>query len=322
MPAPHISRRSLIVALFACAAAQPAAAGTYPTQNITFVVSFAPGGIADVVARIVAQKVAERAGWTIIIENRGGAGGDVAARMVSHANPDGYTVLATTTALAINAAASRNKGFAVADLTPVAVVASSPDVLAVHPKSSATTLAEFIAERRGKTISFGSAGVGTTTHVATEYLLRELAKVSVTHVPFNGGMPAVNAALGNHVDLVSASLPTAFSQINEGTLRGIGVAGAKRSPAAPGVPTYGESGYSLQSANWIGFFVPAQTPDPIIARLSAEINEAVKSDDVQKKLEAIGFETIVQTRTAALEYINDELTRWQTMTRAIGFVMN
>ena len=322
MAAPRMSRRSLIIGLFACAAAPPAAGGAYPAQNITFVVSFSAGGVADVIARMVAQKAAERTGWTIVVENRGGAGGNLAARMVSRANADGYTVLATTTALVINASAARNKGFAVEDLTPVTIVAASPDVIVVHPSSSARTLAEFVADHKGKAISFGSAGTGTTTHVATEYLLRELAKLNVTHVPFNGGLPAVNAALGNHVDLVCSSLPTALSQINEGTLRGLGVAGVRRSPAAPDVPTYAESGYSLHSANWIGFFVPSRTPDPIVARLNAEINEAIRSDDMQEKLNSIGFETVVQTPREAMDYFKNELARWLNMTRAIGFLTN
>ncbi len=136
--------------------------------------------MADVIARIVAQKLGERPGWKVIVENRGGAGGNLTARMVSVADADGYTVLASTTALAINATTSRNKGYAVEDFKAVAVVATTPDVFAVHPSNLAKTLAEFIANAKGKTINFGSSGMGTTPHIATEYLLRELAKTSRT----------------------------------------------------------------------------------------------------------------------------------------------
>jgi tripartite-type tricarboxylate transporter receptor subunit TctC len=277
--------------------------------------------VADVVARIVAQKLGERTGWKIVVENRGGAGGNLAARVVSVAQADGYTVLATTTALAINATTSRNKGYAVEDFKAVAVVASTPDVLAVHPSNPAKTLAEFISSAKGKAINFGSSGVGTTPHIATEYLLRELANLNVTHVPFTGGAPAVSAALGNHVDLLSSSLPTAISQINDGGLRALGVAGAGRSPSAPKVPTYAENGYpNLYSATWVGFFVPAQTPDAIVMRLNAEINEAQKAADVPQKLRSIGFDAITTTPTEATDYFKSEVVNWDKMARAIGFL--
>jgi tripartite-type tricarboxylate transporter receptor subunit TctC len=316
----RIARWPLIVGLIAWAASQPAAAQPYPARNITFVVPFAAGGVADVIARIVAQKLGERPGWKVIVENRGGAGGNLAARMVSVAEADGYTVLATTTALAINATTSRNKGYAVEDFKAVAVVATTPDVLAVHPSNLAKTLAEFIANAKGKTINFGSSGMGTTPHIATEYLLRELAKLNVTHVPFSGGAPAVSAALGNHVDLLSSSLPTAISQINDGGLRALGVAAARRSSSAPNVPTYAENGYpNLYSATWIGFFVPARTPDTVVVRLNAEINEALKAADVPQKLRSIGFDVITTTPTEAMDYFKSEVTNWDKMARAIGF---
>ena len=316
----RIARCPLIVALIAWAASQPAAAQPYPARNITFVVPFAAGGVADVIARIVAQKLGERTGWKVIVENRGGAGGNLAARSVSVAEADGYTVLATTTALAINATTSRNKGYAVEDFKAVAVVATTPDVLAVHPSNPAKTLAEFIANAKGKTINFGSSGMGTTPHIATEYLLRELAKLNVTHVPFSGGAPAVSAALGNHVDLLSSSLPTAISQINDGGLRALGIAAARRSPSAPNVPTYAENGYpNLYSATWIGFFVPARTPDTVAVRLNAEINEALKAADVPQKLRSIGFDVITTSPTEAMNYFKSEVTNWDKMARAIGF---
>jgi len=300
-----------------------ARAQAYPAQNITFVVSFAAGGVADIIARMVAQKLGERTGFKVVVENRGGAGGNLAARVVSIAPADGYTVLATTTALAINATTSRNKGYAAEDLKAIAVVASTPDVLAVHPSNPAKTLAEFIVNAKGKAINFGSSGMGTTPHIATEYLLRELAKLNVTHVPFSGGAPAVSAAVGNHVDLLSSSLPTAVSQINDGALRGIGIAGAKRSPSAPNVPTYAESGYpNFQSATWVGFFVPEQTPDAIIARLNAEINEALKAPDVRQKFNLIGFEAITTTPAEATNYFKSEVANWDKMARAIGFSTN
>jgi tripartite-type tricarboxylate transporter receptor subunit TctC len=314
---------SLILGLLACAAAQGAAAQPYPARSVTFVVSFAAGGVADVIARMVAQKLGERTGWKVVVDNRGGAGGNLAARAVSTAPADGYTVLATTTALAINATTSRNKGYAAEDLKAVAVVASTPDVLAVHPSNPAKTLPELIANARGKPINFGSSGMGTTPHIATEYLLRELAKLNVTHVPFAGGAPAVTAALGNHVELLSSSLPTAMVQINDGQLRALGVAAAKRSPSAPAVPTYAESGYAgLHSATWVGFFVPAQTPNDVVVRLNAEINEVLNAADVAQKLTSIGFDAIATTPTQATDFFKSEVVNWDKMASAIGFLTN
>src|SRR5215469_6863656 len=163
--------------LFVAALAQPVRAQTYPTQNITFVVGFAAGGIADVIARLVGQKLSERLGHTVVVENRGGAGGNLAAKAVSIAAPDGYTILATTTALAVNETASKSKGFSVDDLRPVAIVAYSPDVLAVHPSNPAKDMREFIANGRAKSFTFGGPGVGTGPHIAAEYFFREVAKV-------------------------------------------------------------------------------------------------------------------------------------------------
>jgi tripartite-type tricarboxylate transporter receptor subunit TctC len=316
----HKARWFFIVGLIAWTASQPSASQPYPARNITFVVAFAAGGIADVIARTVAQKVAERTGWKLIVENRGGAGGNLGARMVSAAEGDGYTVLATSTSLAINATTSRNRGYAVEDFKAVALVASTPDVLAVHPSNPARTLAEFITNAKGTTITFGSSGMGTTPHIATEYLLRELAGLDATHVPFSGGAPAVSAALGNHVDLLSASLPTAISQINDGALRALGVAAAMRSPSAPNVPTYAENGYpNLYSASWIGFFVPAQTPDSVVLRLNTEINEALRGADVPQKLRSIGFDGITTSPSEADHYFRSEVANWGKMARAIGF---
>jgi tripartite-type tricarboxylate transporter receptor subunit TctC len=168
MRRPNVPRRGavslLLAALFAACCEETAWPQTYPTQNITFVVGFAAGGIADVVARLVGQRLGERLGQTVVVENRGGAGGNLAAKAVSAAAPDGYTILATTTGLAVNETASRNKGFSVDDLRAVAIVAFSPDVLAVHPSNAAKDLQEFVRNGRAKSFTYGSAGVGTGPH--------------------------------------------------------------------------------------------------------------------------------------------------------------
>jgi tripartite-type tricarboxylate transporter receptor subunit TctC len=300
--------------------AQAAGAQTYPTQNITFQVAFAAGGIADVVARLVGQKLGDRLGHTVVVENRGGAGGNIAAKAVSSAAPDGYTILATTTSLAVNETASKNKGFSVNDLRAVAIVAISPDVLAIHPSNPAKDLQEFIKNGKDKGFTYGSAGVGTGPHIGAEYFFREVAKLPAVHVPFTGGAPAVQSAIGNHVDAIVLTLPTVVPPITQGLLRGIGLASATRNTAVPNVPTYGEMGFpNVYSGSWVGFFAPAKTPDAIVAKLNAEINTIMKEPEAQQKLKTIGFDAIIKTTAEATDYFKNEVETWGKMTRAIGY---
>jgi tripartite-type tricarboxylate transporter receptor subunit TctC len=309
-----------LVTLIVAGLAQPAGAQSYPTQNITFQVAFAAGGIADVVARLVGQKLGERLGHTVVVENRGGAGGNIAAKNVSGAAADGYTILATTTGLAVNETASKNKGFSVDDLRPIAIVAFSPDVLAVHPSNPAKDLKEFIANGKQKSFTYGSAGVGTGPHIGAEYFFREVAKVQAIHVPFTGGAPAVQSAIGNHVDAIVLTLPTVVPPMTQGLLRGIGLASAARSSAVPNVPTYGEMGFpNVYSGSWVGFFAPAKTPDAVVAKLNAEINAVMKEPEAQQKLRTIGFDAIIKSQAEAADYFKSEVAAWGKMTRAIGY---
>ncbi len=296
------------------------AQAAYPSQPVTVVVSFAAGGVADVVARLVAQKLGDRGTGKFVIENRGGAGGNLAARLVSTAAADGYTVLATTTALAINAA-SPNKGYATEDLRAVAIAALASDVMAVSPGSSAKNIRELVANAGDKGITFGTPGLGTGPHIAAAYFYQEIAKVMSVHVPFSGGAPAVAAAVGNHVDVINVSLPTAQAQIDQGALRGLGIPSPLRSSALPNVPTYGEAGFpNFHSATWVGFFVPAKTPDAIAEKLNTEINEVLRSPESQQKLKSIGFDPIIKTTAESAEYARDEVALWGKMSRAIGFI--
>jgi tripartite-type tricarboxylate transporter receptor subunit TctC len=300
--------------------APPASAQPYPTQTITFQVAFAAGGIADVVARLVGQKLSERLGHTVVVENRGGAGGNLAAKAVSGAAPDGHTILATTTSLAVNETATKNKGFSADDLRAIAIVAFSPDVLAVHPSNPAKDLREFVKSGKRKSFTYGSAGVGTGPHIGGEYFFREVAKVQALHVPFTGGAPAVAAAVGNHVDAIVLTLPTVVPAITQGLLRGIGLASATRNSAVPDVPTYGEMGFpDVYSGSWVGFFAPAKTPDAIVARLNAEMNLIMQEPQAQEKLKTIGFDVTIKTVGEANDYFRSEVAAWGKMIRAIGY---
>jgi tripartite-type tricarboxylate transporter receptor subunit TctC len=307
-------------ALIVAGMAQPCFAQTYPSQNITFVVAFAAGGFADTVARLVGSKLAERLGQSVVVENRGGAGGNLAAKAVSTAGADGYTILATTTAIAVNDTASKNKGYATDDLRVVAIVASSPDVIAIHPSNPAKDLREFINNAKEKSFTYGSAGVGTGPYIGAEYFFREVAKVKYVQVPFTGGAPAIAAAVGNHVDAVVLTLPPVTPQITGGALRGIGLASPTRSAAVPNVPTYGEMGFpNVYSVSWVGFFAPAKTPDAVVAKLNAEINQIMKESESQQKLKASGFDPIIKSPSEVANYFKSEVAAWGKMVRAIGF---
>jgi tripartite-type tricarboxylate transporter receptor subunit TctC len=316
-----LAYRPLLCMLMAAAVtggARPASAQAYPTQTITFQVAFAAGGIADVVARLAAQKLTERLGYTVVVENRGGAGGNLAAKSVSGAAPDGYSILVTTTSLAVNETATRNRGFSVDDLRTIAIVAFSPDILAVHHSSPAKDLREFI--KNAKSFTYGSAGVGTGPHIGAEYFFREIAKVQAVHVPFTGGAPAVAAAAGNHVDAIVLSLPTVVPPITQGLVRGLGLASPMRNSAVPDVPTYGETGFpDFYSGSWVGFFALAKTPDAVVAKLNAEINAIMREQEAHQKLKTIGFEVMIKNVPEASDYFRSEVSSWGERTRAIGY---
>jgi tripartite-type tricarboxylate transporter receptor subunit TctC len=312
-------RRQLIASLMLVGLVLPASAQTYPSQPINVYVAFAAGGIADTLGRLVATKLGERLKQNVVVENRGGAGGNLAAKAVATAAPDGYTVLATTSALAVNDSASKNKGYETNDLRPVAFVAFSPDVIAIHPSNPAKDLREFIANSKQKTFNYGSAGVGTGPHIGAEYFFKEVAKANSVHIPFAGGAPAVAAALGNHIDAVVLTLPTVTPQIVGGALRGIGLAGEKRNFAVPNVPTYAEMGYpNVVSGSWVGFFVPAKTPNAVVAKLNAEINQLMKDPDAQAKLKTVGFDPVEKNTSEIDAYFRNDVATWGKMVRSVG----
>ncbi|MEA2979705.1 MAG: hypothetical protein QOF09_1528 [Alphaproteobacteria bacterium] len=300
--------------------AQPSLAQTYPSQNVTVIVAFPAGGLADIIGRLVSTKLESRLKQSFVVENRGGAGGNIAAKAVVGAAPDGYTLLATTSGLAANITASKNKGFEQNDLRPVAFVAISPDVIAIHPSNPAKDLKQFIANAKENSFTYGSAGVGTGPQIGAEYFFKEVAKVKYVHVPFQGGAPAITATLGNHVDALVLTLPPTTPHIRSGALRGIGVASDKRNSAIPDVPTYGEMGYpNVYSGSWVGFFAPVKTPDAVVEKLNAEINAVMKEPDSLDKLAKAGFDPMVKSVAEANDYYKSEVESWGRMVNAIGF---
>jgi tripartite-type tricarboxylate transporter receptor subunit TctC len=298
-----------------------AQAPAYPQANkITLIVAFAPGGIADTLARLIGQGLSERLHQSVVVENRGGAGGNIAASFVAHAEPDGYTLLATTTALAINETLFENKQFAATDFKTVAIAASSPEALVTSGSNPANNLVEFLKAMNGKTINFAVPGVGTGSHIEAEYFFKFLAKTPAQQIPFQGGAPAINATIGNHVDIMATTLGGgAAAQIAGGKLKGLGVAADKRAAVTPNVPTYAEQGFpGLTAASWVGFFAPAKTDPQIIATLNGVINETVKTSDVQTKLTDMGFDPIADTPAQADAMFDAEVKKWGDMVKALG----
>jgi tripartite-type tricarboxylate transporter receptor subunit TctC len=300
--------------------AQPCAAESYPSQNVTVIVAFPAGGLADIIGRLVSSKLEARLKQSFVVENRGGAGGNIAAKSVAGAAPDGYTLLATTSGLAANITASKNRGFEQNDLRPVAFVAISPDVIAVHPSNPAKDLKEFIANAKENSFTYASAGAGTGPQIGAEYFFQVAAKVKYVHVPFQGGAPAITAVLGNHVDALVLTLPPVTPHIRSGALRGIGVAAEKRNAAIPDVPTYGEMGYpGVYSGSWVAFFAPGKTPDAVVDKLNAEINALMKEPDSLEKLAKAGFDPMSKSVAEGNAYYTEQVESWGKMVHAIGF---
>ena len=295
-------------------------AETYPSNKITLVVAFAAGGVADTLARMVGQGLSERLHQAVVVENRGGAGGNIAAGVVAHAAPDGYTLLVTTTALAINETLRETKQFSASDFKTIAIVASSPEALVTSASNPANNLADFVKAAKGKTINFGSAGVGSGSHIEAEYFFKALAKIEATHVPFQGGAPAINATLGNQIDLLATTLGGgAAAQITAGKLKGLGIASDMRAAVTPNVPTYAESGFpGFFAASWVGFFAPAGTDPQVVAKLNEAVNNTIKDADVQQKLATIGFDPINGSPAQAEAMFKAEVNKWGEMVKALN----
>jgi len=293
-------------------------AQAFPGRPIHFAVAFAPGGIADTIARSVGQKMSERVGQPVVVETKSGAGGMVGAKYVAAAAPDGYTLLVTTTALAINANAAQGVN-PVTELTPVAIAASTPTIFAVNGSVAAKDLMDFVRNAKGGRFTFASAGIGSAEHLAGEYVFRSVPGLEATHVPFQGGAPVNTAIVSQQVDVASTTLPTALAFVRQQTMRVLAVASNTRMAQLPQVPTLAEAGFpNYESASWIAFFVPARTPEAIVQQLNAEINRTLGQADVRDRLSAIGLEPRTMTQSEFVQYVRDEVAKWGRVINTTG----
>jgi tripartite-type tricarboxylate transporter receptor subunit TctC len=306
------------LALLCAARASLAQPANYPSQHITLIVAFAPGGAADAIARQVGPALSKRLGQPVVVENRGGAAGSLGARAVTGAPADGHSILVTTTSLLITEILSKTAGYSTAQLAAVAIPASTPEMFATSASNPAKNLREFLQGARGKSITYATSGAGSGSHLGAAYFFEVLAKVSAVHVPYQGGGPAVAAAIGGHVDLVSNSMPAMIGPLQQGALKGLAVAGRERVAALPDVPTLKELGYDYDEGTWVGFFVPAKTDPTIVAKLNAEINDIIRERDVQNRIEALGFLAEIRTPAETTHHLAEEAAKFRRIVETTG----
>ena len=298
------------------------AADAYPAKPVRFVVAFPPGGGTDIIARAIAQKLAERIAQQVVVDNRPGAGGNIGTDIVAKSAPDGYTMLMGSAGpLAINASLFGKMPFdPIKDLAPVTLAASTPNVLVVHPSLRAATVKELIAlaKARPGEINFASSGHGTPAHLAGE-LFNSMAGVKMVHVPYKGAAPALADLLGGQVQLMFSTMPPALPHVKDGKLRALAVTSAKRSPAAPDIPTLDEIALPGFEANtWHGVVVPAGTPATIVARLNREIVAILHLPDVVERFSSQGAEALGSTPEEFAAYIRSETLKWAKVVRDSG----
>jgi tripartite-type tricarboxylate transporter receptor subunit TctC len=311
---------SCLLALSAAGTVQAQSTNSYPNKPVKFVVAFAPGGPADIIARLLGQRLSDSMGQPVVIENKAGAGGSLASGLVAKAPADGYTLMLNTSSFAVNASLSKNTSFdAEKDFVLASVVASSPNLLVAYPALKAKNLQEIMVEAKSGKLNYGTAGAGTTPHLTAEYLFKVLGKVDVTHIPFQGAGPALAATLGGQVEMASVALPAAVEMVKGGKVRGLAVTSAKRVASLPEVPTVAESGFpGFEDYTWVGVFAPSKTSPEIVSYLNAEIGKILRSADFQTKLAQVGFDPVGGTPKEAADYLKLEINKWAKIIKETG----
>jgi len=300
--------------LAALALVAPAQAQTYPSKPIRLIVPFPPGGGTDAVSRMVATELAKSTGWTVVVENKSGAGGIIGLQEAARASNEGYDIVMGQVDNMVIAPAIQKTGNIdpVKDLTPVIQVASSPFLFMAETNSKYKTLGDWVAAARAQpgTITYGTAGYGTFTHLAVE-LLQKAGNFKAVQVPYKGAAPAITDLLGGHIPMAALSIASGMPHIQGGKVRGLAVTSLTRSPALPDVPTVAESGFPGFEANgWLGILVPNGTPPAVIAKLNSEISKVMQSAETKKLLLAQGVEARTSTPEQFGALIKGETAKW------------
>ena len=293
----------------------------YPLRPIKIYVGFAPGGAPDIIARLVGQKLSEKLGQPVIVENRPGATGNIAAQVVSKADPDGYSLLLATVSLAISPAILGKVAVnPEKELDPVGMVASVPLILISSPKLQVNSVADLtkLAKANPEKINYASVGNGSPQQLAAE-LFQIMAGVKMTHIPYKGGAPATQAVLANEVDIFFAGMPPALPFVKSRQLQGLAVTSAKRSQAAPEIPTMQESGLvNFDTDNWNALFAPRGTPKEVVILLNKELNRVLQMPEIKSSLEKQGAESWVSTPIETKDYLTKEIAKWTKVVKVAG----
>ena len=311
-----------VLLLLAVALPAPAFAQAWPARPVRMIVPYPAGGSTDILARILAEKISGPMGQQMVVENRAGATGVIGADMVAKAPPDGYLIVMgvngpITIAPAIRSSMPYDSA---KDFAPVILVAEAPKLLVVSPSLNVRTLAEFIAyvKERPKQVSFASAGIGTTGHLASE-MLKQMAGLDMNHVPYKGGAPAVQDIVGGHVQMMFEVMPQLLPHVDAGRLRALGITSTTRSKALPNLPTIAEQGLpGFQSSTWFGILAPAGTPAPVVDRLNAEFTKALAIPDVARRITELGAEFAPNTPAEFAAFLRADLEKWRRVARQSG----
>jgi tripartite-type tricarboxylate transporter receptor subunit TctC len=318
-----LSRRQVLIAGGAAAAtvfAGAASSQSYPSKPIRIVVGFAPGGSTDIVGRLIAQELSTDLGRPVIVENKAGAGGRIAAEAVASSSPDGYSLLLGTAGTVVQIATGERASFdLLKDLAPIVLLAENPHVLVVHPSITAKSLPEFAAFARGKAdLAYASAGEHTSLHVAGA-LFGAVANAKLLHVPYKSGGAALADLLSGRVQMMFADLPTILPQVKAGGLRAIAVTGQKRSPLLPDVPTMSEGGFgAVDTSSWFGLAAPEGTPAPVIDLLNSRINSILKKDVVRARFTDLGLTPTGGTPAQYAAFLRANLDFWKRAVALTG----
>jgi tripartite-type tricarboxylate transporter receptor subunit TctC len=309
--------RLCLVSTLALVAAGPAAAQAYPNKPLKLIIAFAPAGPADLIGRITALKLTDILGQPVIVDNKGGAGGNLGAALAAKAPADGYTFLITTSAFAVNVTLSPKGGYDPdRDFIPVAVIARQPNLIFTHPGLPVNTLAELLAYGKTNKLSFASPGSGTTPHLTAENLFNQVSKLDMVPIHYRGAGPAITAVVGGEVTVGSGALSTPLPFVKTGKLKPLAVSSEKRVAALPDVPTFAESGFpGVVDDTWIGLLAPAGTPPAIIQKVNEAINRMLATPDVRERLSAMAFEPVGGTPQQFADYIKVETVKWGKIVR-------
>jgi tripartite-type tricarboxylate transporter receptor subunit TctC len=319
------NRRAMLRIAIAAALGGAASAGAWaqpwPAKPIRMVIAFAPGGPTDIVARVIAAKRSEQLGQTVLVENRPGAGGNLAAELVAKAAPDGYTLFYNTSAITIGPALYGKVNYdTLRDFAPSSTTATNPMVLMVNPSLPPKTAKEFVDYARanpGK-LNYGSSGSGTITHLATAALASQLG-LTMTHVPYKGSAPALVDLAAGITQVMTDTVNSAMPYLKDGRMRALAVTMPRRLAVLPDVPTLSETVMpGMEMTAWQGIVAPAGTPAPIIQRMHAEIQKALANPEVRSKLVAAGTEILGSTPEEYAAYIRSELARWSRIVKETG----